>query len=183
MKQARKSGLKTATLCCVFLTSAFLIVSCNSNRPTVILLAPQKGEPDLQSLLKTLSDQEAALPKNSPKLETALEKVASFYEVQNRYDLAEKYLVQLTECVNHYGNWERLSLAYAEQKKFDQAIEAMKHSVALIEAKNNSDNTAAVYIRYANLLEKARRNEEAAPLRAKAKELAPNIKNSKLRWH
>lgn len=176
-------GFKTTTLCGVLLTCAIVLASCGSNRETVVLLAPPKGGPDLQTLLKNLSDQEAALPKNSPKLETALEKVASYFELENRYDLAEKYLQQLTECVNSYGNWERLSLAYAEQGKFDQAIEAIKHSVALIEAKNNSDNTAAVYIRYANLLERAGRKDEAAPLRAKAKELAPNIKNSRLRWH
>jgi len=167
----------------VLLIFAQALSSCSGNHNTVVLLKPAEGEPDLQTLLKTLSDQQAALPENSAKLETPLEKVASFYELQNRYDLAEKYLQHLTQCVNSYGNWERLALAYSEQKKFDQAIEAMKHSIALIEAKNNPDNTAAVYIRYANLLNLAGRSEESKSLRAKAKELAPNIKNSRLRWH
>jgi tetratricopeptide (TPR) repeat protein len=180
---AGKNAGSAAILCGVSLCCALLVSSCSNQPKTVAPLAPKGGEPDLQTLLKILSDQQASLPKNSPKLETALEKVASLYEVQNRYDLAEKYLEQLTQCIDSYGNWERLSLAYAEQQKFDQAIEAIKHSVALIEAKNNSDNIAAVYIRYAKLLEKAGRKDEAAPLRAKAKALAPNIKNSTLRWH
>lgn len=165
-----------------FLSCILLLSSCSRNTATVVV--PDKNpEQSIEILQKNLSDQQSVLPANSPKLELPLEKVISFWELQNRYDLAEKYLVQLTQCVDSYGNWERLCLAYAEQKKFDQAIAAMKHSVALIEAKNNSDNTAAVYIRYAKLLEKAGRSEEAEPLRAKAKALAPNIKNSTLRWH
>ena len=76
-----------------------------------------------------------------------------------------------------------MALSLSEQKKFDEAIEAMKKSVAMIESKNKADNTAAVYIRYAKLLEKAGRESEAAPYREKAHTLAPNVKNSTVRWH
>jgi len=103
--------------------------------------------------------------------------------LKNRYDLAEKYLKPMIICHETNWNWERYSTALAEQKKFDEAIEAMKHSVAMVESKNKADNTAAVYIRYAKLLEKAGRQSEAAPFREKAHTLAPNVKNSTVRWH
>lgn len=136
-----------------------------------------------EMLLKNLADKQATLPKNSPELEEPLEKLASFYELKNRYDLAEKYSEQLPLCKETNWNWERYCMALTEQGKFDQAIEAMKKSVALVEAKKKDDNTAAVYIRYAKLLERAGRESEAKPLREKAHELAPNVKNSTIRWH
>lgn len=176
MTFVRKSAVWAIFLCCVLALS-----SCSNTAKE-----NSPGAKDIESeetLLKTLSEQQSALPANSPQLETPLEKVASYYELQNRYDLAEKYLQQLTVCKETNWNWERLSLSLAEQKKYDEAIEAMKKSVAMVEAKNKPDDTASVYIRYAKLLEQAGRQSEAAPLRAKAHELAPNVKNSTIRWH
>ncbi|GEM_PF-5516226 len=174
-------------VCLVSMLCAIGLTSCSSppggkqeEKPADAKAAKIESE---ETLLKNLADKEAALPKNSPELEEPLEKLASFYELRNRYDLAEKYLAQLPLCKETNWNWERLSTALAEQQKFDQAIEAMKKSVALVEAKKKDDNTAAVYIRYAKLLEKAGRKEEGAPFRAKAHELAPNVKNSTVRWH
>ncbi len=180
---ARNSALCAAFLCCVLSLS-----SCSEARIVKLPSVPAdsqtaKNAESEETLLKNLSDQQSTLPKNSPKLETPLEKLASFYELRNRYDLAEKYLEPMTVCHETNWNWERLSTALAEQKKFDQAIEAMKHSVAMVESKNKADDTAAVYIRYAKLLEKAGRQTEAAPYREKAHTLAPNVKNSTVRWH
>lgn len=138
-----------------------LLSSCSS-QPKIVVLPPVPAtppiaikKPDIDTLLKNLAEQQSILPKHSPKLEIPLEKLASYYEVRSQYDLAEKYLEQMTVCHETNWNWERLSTALAEQEKFDQAIEAMKKSVAIIEAKQKDDNTAAVYIRYAKLLEKA----------------------------
>lgn len=133
--------------------------------------------------LKILSIQQDIWPKDSRYLETPLEKVVSYYELKNRYDLAQKYLEDLTICRNESWNWERLSTALAEQKKYDQAIDAMKKAVSIMEAKNVTDNTASIYIRYSKLLMNAGKREQGKALRAKARELAPNIKNSTLRWH
>lgn len=178
-----------AVLICgvVLIASALSLSACGNGRTaTSPVVSADTKTPDAESeetLLKNLSDQQAALPKNSPKLEAPLEKLASYYELENRFDLAEKYLEQIVACHEASWNWERLSTSLEEQKKFDQAIEAMKKAVAIIEGKKNAENTAAVYIRYAKLLEKAGRQSEAAPLREKAHTLAPNVKNSTLRWH
>lgn len=169
----------------VFSSSILALSSCSDARQEVST-SPQTEVVKIESeetLLKKLAEKEAALPKNSPELEEPLEKLASYYELKNRYDLAEKYLQQLPLCKESNWNWERLSKSLQEQKKFDEAIAAMKKSVALVEAKNKNDNTAAVYIRYAKLLELAGRADEAKPLREKAHELAPNVKNSTIRWH
>ena len=173
----------------VFLCSVLLLSSCNNGpkvNPTSEQTSSETAKTNTESeetLLKNLAEQQATLPKNSPQLEKPLEKLASFYELKNRYDLAEKYLKPMIICHETNWNWERYSTALAEQKKFDEAIEAMKHSVAMVESKNKADNTAAVYIRYAKLLEKAGRQSEAAPFREKAHTLAPNVKNSTVRWH
>lgn len=182
MNFARRSVMYTAFLCCV------LSLSACSNAPTVNLpsLPADSQTADTETeetLLKNLSEQQADRPKNSPQLEKPLEKLASYYELRNRYDLAEQYLESMTVCHETNWNWERLSTALAEQKKFDQAIEAMKHSVLLVESKNKADNTAAAYIRYAKLLEKAGRQSESISYRQKAHTLAPNVKNSTVRWH
>lgn len=179
----RKSAVFAICLCLFF---ALSLSSCE-NAPHGIAPDSASSEKsavvDEKTLLKTLSEAQATLPASSPKLEAPLEKVISFYEVGHRYDLAEKYLHQLTMCKESNWNWERLALSLSEQKKFDEAIEAMKKSVAMVESKNKADNTAAVYIRYAKLLEKAGRASEAAPYREKAHTLAPNVKNSTVRWH
>ncbi len=179
---ARKRAMFAVVSCCVLSLS-----SCSNarivNLPSVPADSQTANAESEETLLKNLSDQQSTLPKDSPKLEKPLERLASFYELKNRYDLAEKYLEPMTVCHETNWNWERLSTALAEQKKFDEAIEAMKHSVAMVESKNKADNTAAVYIRYAKLLEKAGRPAEAAPLREKAHALAPNVKNSTVRWH
>jgi tetratricopeptide (TPR) repeat protein len=182
MNIARKSAVWAALSCAVLSLS-----SCSNarivNLPSVPADSQTANAESEETLLKNLSEQQAALPKDSPQLEKPLEKLASYYELRNRYDLAEKYLVPMTVCHETNWNWERLSTARAEQKKFDQAIEAMKNSVAMVESKNKADNTAAVYIRYAKLLEKAGRHAEATSYRKKAHVLAPNVKNSTVRWH
>ncbi|PZM84262.1 MAG: hypothetical protein DKT66_06400 [Candidatus Melainabacteria bacterium] len=177
--------VRQSVVLAVFFSSVFALSSCSGARQEVSnsqQTEAVKVESE-ETLLKNLADKEAALPKNSPELEEPLEKLASYYELKNRYDLAEKYLQQLPLCKESNWNWERLSKSLQEQKKFDEAIDAMKKSVALVEAKNKNDNTAAVYIRYAKLLELAGRADEAKPLREKAHELAPNVKNSTIRWH
>lgn len=181
------SFVRKVTVCAAILICTLSLSSCSSarivNLPAVPANSRAATAESEETLLKNLSDQQSALPTNSPKLEAPLEKLASFYELQNRYDLAEKYLQQMILCHETNWNWERYSTALAEQKKFDQAIEAMKKSVEIVSKKNKADDTAAVYIRYAKLLEKAGRQAEAAPYRAKAHELAPNVKNSTVRWH
>ncbi len=182
MSFARRSAMCAAFMCCVLSLS-----SCSNGRIVVLPAVPADSQAanaeSEETLLKALFDQQSNLPTNSPKLEAPLEKLASFYELQNRYDLAEKYLQPMILCHETNWNWERYSTALAEQKKFDEAIDAMKHSVEIVSNKNKADDTAAVYIRYAKLLEKAGRKSEAAPYRAKAHELAPNVKNSTVRWH
>lgn len=186
MKFARRFAVYTAMSTCL-VCGVLLVSSCGNGRIVSLPAVPADSRTaDAESeetLLKNLFDQQSNLPKNSPKLEAPLEKLASFYELQNRYDLAEKYLQPMILCHETNWNWERYSTALAEQKKFDEAIDAMKHSVEIVSNKNKADDTAAVYIRYAKLLEKAGRQSEAAPYRKKAHELAPNVKNSTVRWH
>ena len=182
MNLARKTAVGAVFFCC-----ALSFSSCGNGRIVVLPSVPADSHAanaeSEETLLKNLADQQAILPKNSPQLEKPLEKLASLYELKNRYDLAEKYLEPMTVCHETNWNWERYSTALAEQKKYNEAIEAMKHSVAMVESKNKADNTAAVYIRYAKLLEKAGRQSEATPYREKAHALAPNVKNSTVRWH
>ena len=182
MSFARKTAVCAALLCTFVSLASCSSTPSEGSKGKVNGAKVAKLESE-ETLLKNLADKQATLPKNSPELEEPLEKLASFYELKNRYDLAEKYSEQLPLCKETNWNWERYCMALTEQGKFDQAIEAMKKSVALVEAKNKNDNTAAVYIRYAKLLERAGRQAEAKPLREKAHELAPNVKNSTIRWH
>jgi tetratricopeptide (TPR) repeat protein len=183
MKFARLSALCVASVSClIVLSSCSGPKSGNAGESDASTQSAKNTESE-ETLLKNLFDQQAALPKNSPKLKAPLEKLASYYELQNRYDLAEKYLQPMILCHETNWNWERYSTALAEQKKFDEAIDAMKHSVEIVSRKKKADDTAAVYIRYAKLLEKAGRQTEAAPYRKKAHELAPKVKNSTVRWH
>jgi len=183
---ARQFAHCAAIASCVLYCSSCSSIIGNSQKESPASTATSTQAAKVESeeeLLKNLADKKAALPENSPELEEPLEKLASFYELKNRYDLAERYSKQLPLCKETNWNWERYSMALEEQQKFDQAVEAMKKSVALVEAKNKNDNTAAVYIRYAKLLEKSGRADEAKQFREKAHELAPNVKNSTIRWH
>jgi tetratricopeptide (TPR) repeat protein len=135
-----------------------------------------------EKILQQIIDvNQSVLPANSPKMVSDWDNLATTCERHDQFAEAEKALVERLKCGEDWISWERLASDYAEQKKYDRAIQAMRRSLELFKKSDSykePQDFASIQFRYGKLLERAGKHAQGETEKAAARQLAPAMIDS-----